>query len=169
MLFRQRSNKSERNWQDKEESSEEAKLIVEELEVKRPKWFKEREKETKNSKSPRREVRWRWTTGNRGEDHRGEQVNLSIWCCWCLGGGLGGWQRMCAKWQGPYVFKSWTPSWVIGNHRKTFHTGTMRSRFWVLLIFCFNFRKFWFSFISFSLSLSLCLSTYSIRKRGDDK
>ena len=82
---------------------------------------------------------------------------LSIWCCWCLGGGLGGWQRMCAKWQGPYVFKSWTPSWVIGNHRKTFHTGTMRSRFWVLLIFCFNFRKFWFSFISFSLSLFVLL------------
>ena len=141
MLFRQRSNKFERNWQDKEESSEEAKLIVEELEVKRPKWFKERERETKNPTSPRREMCWRWTPGNKGEDHRGEQVNLRIWCRWCLGEGRGD-DRGCAPSGGDHMSSRLRLHlWVIGNHRKAFHMGTMRSRFWVLLIFCFNFEK----------------------------
>ena len=66
-----------------------------------------REKEAKNPKSLGREMCW-----EQGWGHRCEQGN---WCPWRLGGRLGGWQRMWAKWQGPYIFKSWTP--CVGNRK----------------------------------------------------
>lgn len=49
--------------------------MFEDLEVKRTKCSKKKKREKgkkTKSASPRREMCWRLTTGNRGEDHRGE-------------------------------------------------------------------------------------------------